>query len=117
MSTAAVKTSTTQAAQSKPWTWLQTLVVLVAIFFGTGYVISKMHKPQPIKEAVASLIKTIPFLAPLLAPLLLDDGLPDPGPCLSEGYHCPQCEIKPDGSATALINGESVPALNHEFGS
>lgn len=114
MSTAATKASTAPSAPAKTWTWWQTAIIIVALFLGTGHVVSKMHRPQPIKEAVASVIKTIPFLAPLLAPLLLDDGLPDPGPFLSES---PQREIKPDGSATALINGESEPALNHEFGS
>jgi hypothetical protein len=92
--------------EKKPaFTFFQALILAVVLFAGTGYVIDKMHPRTPIKNAIAGLIRMIPFLAPFV---LLDDGQPmTEGPC--------ECECKPDGTAEAVVDGEKVSAMNHEF--
>jgi hypothetical protein len=88
------------------FTFFQALVLVVVLFVGTGYVVDKMHPRTPIKNAIAGIIRMIPFLAPFV---LLDDG-----PAMIEGEPC-ECECLPDGTATAVVDGEKVSALNHEF--
>lgn len=92
--------------EKKPtFTFFQALILAVVLFAGTGYVIDKMHPRTPIKTAIAGLIRMIPFLAPFV---LLDDGQPmTEGPC--------ECECRPDGTAEAVVDGEKVSAMNHEF--
>lgn len=93
--------------EKKPtFTFFQALVLVVVLFVGTGYVIDKMHPRTPIKNAIAGIIRMIPFLAPLV---LLDDGYP-----MTEAENC-ECECLPDGTAKAVVDGETVQAMNHEF--
>lgn len=109
MSAAAVMTqgaSSPPSAEKKSGiTFFQAIVLAVVFFAGTGYVIDKMHPRTPIKTAIAGLIRMVPFLAPFV---LLDDGQP-----ISEGL-C-ECECKEDGTAEAIVDGEKVSAMNHEF--
>jgi hypothetical protein len=110
MSVAAVMTqgaSPPTVEKKSTFSFFQTLVLVVVLFFGTGYVIDRMHPRTPIKSAIAGLIRMVPFLAPFV---LLDDG-----PAISEGP-C-ECECKEDGTAEAVVDGVKVDALNHEFGS
>jgi hypothetical protein len=109
VSVAAVNQGATTAPQKSVGFFGQ-LVLIVAIFMGTGYMIDKMQPRTPIKNAIAGLIRLIPILGPLL---LLGEPR-DPGPPLMQG-EC-ECEVAPDGSATAKVDGQEVPALNHEFG-
>lgn len=115
MSVAAAQGAQVAPVERKEWSWFQTTLTMVLVIaitgWSIGYIESKSHRPTPIRTAFAKLIDWIPWLAPVF---FFAEKPIDPGPPMMQG-EC-DCEVGSDGSATAKVDGQEVPALNHEFG-